>query len=74
MKQAEAKRLIVQAWDRWTQRHSLDKAGLTGIDTLKFFIELEDSKSPLLNFQTRGRQDKWLTVHAWLVSEARIQG
>jgi hypothetical protein len=72
MKQSEAKRLILEAWDRWAQRHALDAEDVTGRDSLKFFIELQDSKSPLLNFQTRGR-DKWLTIHAWLVSEARIR-
>ncbi|WP_092516144.1 hypothetical protein [Afipia sp. GAS231] len=72
MKQSEAKRLILEAWDRWVQRQALDADGVTGRDSLKFFIELQDSKSSLLNFQTRGR-DKWLTIHAWLVSETRLR-
>jgi hypothetical protein len=72
MKQAEAKRLILRAWDQWVQQHSMDAAKLTGRETLTFFVELQDAKSPLLKFQTRGRQDKWQIVRAWLVSEARI--
>jgi hypothetical protein len=72
MKQSEAKRLILEAWDRWVQKQALDAGGVTGRESLKFFIELQDSKSPLLNFQTRGR-DKWLTIHHWFVSEARIR-
>jgi hypothetical protein len=72
MKQSEAKRLILDEWDRWVQRQPLDAGGVTGRESLKFFIELQDSKSPLLNFQTRGR-DKWRTIHNWFVSEARIR-
>jgi hypothetical protein len=72
MKQSEAKRLILEAWDRWMQKQALDADDASGRDSLKFFIELQDSKSLLLNFQTRGR-DKWLTIHDWLVSEARVR-
>jgi len=72
MKQSEAKHLILEAWDRWMQKQALDADDVTGRESLKFFIELQDSKSLLLNFQTRGR-DKWLTIHDWLVSEARVR-
>ena len=72
MKQSEAKRLILEAWDRWAEKHALGAEEVTGRDSLKFFIELQDSKSSHLNFQTRGR-DKWLTIHDWLVSEARVR-
>jgi hypothetical protein len=72
MKQSEAKHLIVEAWDRWMQGQALNADDVTGRESLKFFIELQDSKSPLLDFQTRGR-DKWLSIHGWLVSEARIR-
>lgn len=54
------------------QKQALDADDASGRDSLKFFIELQDSKSLLLNFQTRGR-DKWLTIHDWLVSEARVR-
>jgi len=72
MKQSGAKRLILEAWDRWLQKHALNTDDVSGRESLKFFIELQDLGSPLLNFQTRGR-DKWLTIHNWLVSEARVR-
>ena len=42
-----------------------------GRESLQFFFELQDSRSPLLDFQTRGR-DKWQLVHAWLIGERRV--
>jgi hypothetical protein len=72
MKQSEAKRLILEAWDRWLQKHALNADDVTGRESLKFFIELQDLKLPLLNFQTRGR-DKWRIIHGWLVSEGRVR-
>jgi hypothetical protein len=72
MKQSEAKRLILEAWDGWMQRQALVASGVTGRDSLKFFIELQDTKSPLLKFQTRGR-DQWQIIHGWLESEARVR-
>jgi hypothetical protein len=71
MKQKEAKLLIVREWDRWIKTQSIDPGGPTGRESLKFFVELQDAKSPLLNFQYKGR-DKWQIVHAWLLSAQRI--
>ena len=71
MKQVEAKRLIIKEWDRLVRQQSVDSDRATGRDTLKFYVELEDARSPLLNFQTRGR-DKWQIVHDWLVGAGRI--
>ena len=70
MKQKEVRALIIREWDRWLQTQSVDPEGPTGRDSLKFYFELQDKRSPLLNFQTRGR-DKWEVVHAWLVGERR---
>ena len=50
---------------------SIAPGGPTGRETLKFYLELKDAKSPLLNFQYKGR-DKWQIVHAWLLSAQRI--
>jgi hypothetical protein len=72
MKQVEAKRLIIKEWDRWVRRQSVDSDRATGRDTLKFYVELEDARSPLLNFPTRGR-DKWQIVRDWLVDAGRIR-
>ena len=71
MKQEEAKQLIIREWDRWVQTQPIDSGGATGRDSLKFFLELQDARSPLLDFQTRGR-DKWQVVHAWLLSARRV--
>jgi hypothetical protein len=71
MKQEEAKQLIIREWDRWVQTQPIDSGGATGRDSLKFFLELKDARSPLLDFQTRGR-DKWQVVHGWLLSARRL--
>jgi len=72
MKQEEAKHLIIREWDRWVQTQPIDAGGPTGRDSLKFFLELQDARSPLLHFQTRGR-DQWQVVHAWLIGARRLQ-
>jgi len=54
------------------QTHALNADDVTGRESLKFFIELQDLKSPLLNFQTRGR-DRWRIIHGWLETEARVR-
>jgi hypothetical protein len=71
MKQKDAKKLIVGEWDRWVQMQSIDPGGPTGRESLKFFIELHDAKSPLLDFQYNGR-DRWQIVHTWLLSAQRL--
>jgi hypothetical protein len=45
--------------------------GPTGRHSLKFFFELQDTKSPLLDFQSRGH-DKWRIIHAWLLDADRV--
>src|SRR4051794_7392531 len=37
----------------------------------EIFHELQDAKSPLLDFQARG-QDKWRIIHAWLLDAERL--
>ncbi len=71
MKYKEAKRLIIEEWDRWIQTQSVEHEEPTGRESLKFFIELQDKRSPLLNFQSRGR-DKWQIIHGWLLERKRI--
>jgi hypothetical protein len=62
---------IVQEWDRWiaSQRRSRDRA--TFREALEFFLELQNTRSHLLDFNPRGR-DKWEIVHGWLVSAGRV--
>jgi hypothetical protein len=52
-------------------RVGFDASGPTGKDSLRFFYELEDDESPLLDFQARG-QDKWRIIHAWLLDAQRL--
>ena len=71
MKQSEARILILQQWDEWILTQPIDPGGPTGKDSLRFFYELDDDGSPLLDFQSRG-QDKWRIIHGWLLSHARL--
>ena len=71
MKQSEARILVVEEWDRWIALQAVDPGGPTGKDSLKFFHGLQDTGSPLLDFQSRG-QDKWRIIHGWLLDSARL--
>jgi hypothetical protein len=68
MKQKEAKVLITREWERWLQGQCIRPETATGRDTLKFYFELQDNKSALLDFQSRGR-DKWHILNGWLLKE-----
>jgi hypothetical protein len=71
MKVKDAKSLLIQEWDKWITAQPTNPGEATGRDSLKFFIELQDARSPLLNFLSRGR-DKWQVVHGWLLTERRV--
>ena len=71
MKQSDARVLILQQWDNWILTQAVDPSGPTGKDSLRFFYELQDDGSPLLDFQSRG-QDKWRIIHAWLLGAERL--
>ena len=71
MKQSEARILIISEWDRWISTQVVSQDGPTGKDSLKFFHELQDVGSSLLDFQSRG-QDKWRIIHAWLLDAERL--
>jgi hypothetical protein len=71
MKIRDLKPLLVGAWDKWLTTQAIDPGEATGRDTLKFYLELLDARSPLLKFSSKGR-DKWQIVHSWLVSERRV--
>jgi hypothetical protein len=71
MKRREAKRLIVLEWDRWIQTQTSRSRRAGARNSLKFFIELQDAQSALLDFRFRG-YDKWRLVHGWLFSEHRV--
>ena len=65
--QTQRKLLITREWRRWLQTHSIDRGAATARDTLRFFCELEDKRSPLLKFQARGR-DKWEIINGWVLA------
>ena len=71
MKCKEAKLLIIEAWDSWLSKQAIGFARPTGRDSLRFFIELEDTHSHLLEFDPK-RRDKWLLNHSWLQSTRRV--
>ena len=71
MKQSDARVLILQQWDNWIVTQPVEAGGPTGKDSLRFFYELQDGESPLLDFQSRG-QDKWRIIHAWLLGAERL--
>jgi hypothetical protein len=71
MRQSERKALILLEWDRWLQTQNIDPHAASARDSLKFFCELQDQRSALLEFRASGR-DKWQVIHAWLLSEARV--
>jgi hypothetical protein len=73
MRQHERKSRILLEWDRWLQAQPVAPRRPTARDTLKFFYELEDSGSPLLDFRS-GRRDKWQMMHAWLLELGRVSG
>jgi hypothetical protein len=63
--------LIVREWDRWTERQHIARRSLPARETLKFYTELQNARSPLLEFNSRGR-DKWKIVHDWLLAAGRV--
>ena len=73
MRQDERKSLLLLEWDRWLQTQLIDPPAPTARDTLKFFCELQDRRSPLLDFRP-SRGDRWQVIHAWLLNEGTTEG
>jgi hypothetical protein len=71
MRRDERKSLLLLEWDRWLQTQHVEPPAPTAKDTLKFFYELQDRRSPLLDFRQR-RRDKWRVIHALLMNEGRV--
>jgi hypothetical protein len=70
MRQDQRKVLLLQEWDRWLESQP-ERRAPTSKETLKFFCELQDKRSPLLNFRPR-RHDRWQVIHALLLNEGRV--
>ena len=58
MKQADAKRLIIQLWAK------RDRTKLRRLDVLGFYAELQKNHPELLKFKYGG--DKYQVIMAWL--------
>ena len=71
MRRDELKSRIVLEWEHWLQTQPIDPRRPTARDTLKFFCELQDRGSPLLEFRSGGR-DKWQIIRPWLLGEEHI--
>jgi hypothetical protein len=71
MRQDQWKSQVLLEWDRWLEAQPIDPSTPTARDTLKFFCELQDRRSPLLDFRP-GRRDKWQIIHAWLHNAGRV--
>lgn len=69
IKQATAR--VVAAFIDWKESrgHRPDEV-LRGDDAFLFYLGLESSRSPLLDFRATG--DKWQTVHTWLRSRRLV--
>jgi hypothetical protein len=59
MKQEEARRAVLSAYDSWAKKHPNQASMMGGF---LFFRYLQDEKSDLLDF----RGDKWQIVHGWI--------
>ncbi len=62
------KRAIIHEWENWSALHSdeLDDP----VVGKYFFRHLQEKKLPLLNFPS---DDKWQSVHAWLVGNGSVK-
>jgi len=61
MKQQEARRAVLSAYDSWAKKHPNDARMMGGF---LFFRYLQTEKSDLLDFRAAG--NKWPIVHGWL--------
>jgi hypothetical protein len=71
MRRDVRKCLILVEWDRWLKSQPIGPTTPNARDSLKFFYDLQDQRSPLLDFRP-SRGDKWQVIHAWLLNEGRI--
>jgi hypothetical protein len=71
MRRNELKSRVLQEWERWLQTQPINPSRPTDRDTLKFFCELQDRRSPLLDFRSGGR-DKWQIIRAWLLNDEGV--
>jgi hypothetical protein len=61
IKQEEARRAVLSAYDGWAKKHPNEASMMGGF---LFFRYLQSERSDLLDF--RGGGNKWPIVHGWL--------
>ena len=61
MKQEEARRAVLSAYDSWAKKHPNQAIMMGGF---LFFRYLQEEKPDLLDFRAVG--NKWQIVHGWL--------
>lgn len=61
----DAERQIMQAWREWCGLNVPSEKSPDGNDALRFYLSLESTQSPLLNFRCAG--DRWQVVQGWIV-------
>jgi hypothetical protein len=66
-----AKLAILNVWDKWVSDQGLVARDISGAEAFKFFNLLNSGHSPLLDFKS-GTEDKWQTVHGWLLNGRRV--
>lgn len=62
-----AERAVIHEWENWAALHS-DDLNSPGA-SMFFFAHLQEKKPELLNFHS---DDKWETVHDWLLREGCV--
>jgi hypothetical protein len=67
----DAKRAIIREWDEWSKSHA-SASPASGTEAQLFFSYLQRERPSLLEFRS-GEQDKWQTVHGWLLRERRVK-
>jgi len=68
MKQADAKKMILKAFDEWRVRQGLHTPNKR--DALAFYADIQKDQPHLLDF--RCSYDKWQKVKDWLIQAERV--
>jgi hypothetical protein len=71
LNKTEAKKMIIQEWNKWAAKHVPFGKRATGDDGMTFYQYLVKEHPELLNFKTQGG-DPWQTVHGWLLQERKV--
>lgn len=67
--ESTTKHAIIHEWENWSALHS-DELDDPSVGKY-FFRHLQEKKLTLLNFPS---DDKWQSVHAWLVGNGSVKG